>query len=218
MNLAGIIARVQTQFGDSSGALITSDEIKRWANDAQREIARKTECVKRHYETSAVQGDGSYTLPPGFLRDVRATFNGRKITRVTLEELDKYEGNRDADPPTGEPSRFYVWGDFVYLYPAPESPGSGNFDMFYIKLPEDMTALDQEPEVPEQYHEDIVRFCLARAKEVDEEDQKAESLMAEFEARMSQSRDEEFNRRADSYPSVRTLPGDDGFYDPRMGW
>lgn len=212
MNLGDIKRRVKRQFGDEAGAQITDADITDWANDAQIDITRKTECLQEHVETDSVAADASYDVPTDFLRLRLVEYNGKKLDRVELEErnqLNKYATNSS---PTGEPQIYYVWGRKIWLYPAPESSGTGVLDIFYVKHPAEMSGDSDIPEIPTQYHEDIVRYCLARAKELDEEDEKAESTMQDYEYRVLLSKDEEQNPESDSYPAVRALPGDEGMY------
>jgi hypothetical protein len=208
VNLGQIILSVQRQFGDTSGAQITVTDITRWANDAQIDIVRRTECLQIHAETNAIAADGSYYLPDDYVRLRRVTFDGVKLERVELEELDGIAGSREAGETTGSPGYFYVWGTRLWLYPAPASSGSGNLDIFYVKRPDTLENNSDIPEIPTHMHEDIVRFCLGRAKELDEEDGKAQEIMADYEARISLSRDETQNPEIDSYPSVRDIDGD----------
>lgn len=219
MNLGEIINRVQRQFGDEAEAQITRADITNWANDAQLDIVRKTECLQFHFETDSIANDGSYTFPIPFVRLRRVTFNGIKLKRIELEELDKIAGDREAQPKVGTPDRYYVWGNRLFLYPLPSKDGEGNLEIYCVKRPEALSGDQSIPEIPEHMHEDIVRYALARAKELDQEDDRSDMIMSEYEARVALSRDETQNPEIDSYPSVRNLDGDLGYGDyPLGGW
>lgn len=212
MNLAEIKTAVKRQFGDESGAQITEADITRWANDAVRDIVRKVELTNQHQETAAVGGDGSYELPSNFMYIARVTYNNRLIREKKMQDLDLESNNIDGTS-SGEPVSYYIWNSTLYLYPAPASSGTGNLDIWYVSQPTTLADDNAIPEIPAYMHEDIVRYCLARAKELDEDWQAAQMLDSDYEARIMQARYEKSAQPTDSYPSVRILPGDDGgFY------
>lgn len=209
MNLAEIKTSVKRQFGDESGAQITEADITRWANDAIRDIVRKVEITNQHRETAAVAEDGSYELPDNFMYIARVTFDNRLINERKLQDLDL--DSRAVDTAgSGTPESYYIWNNTLYLYPAPSRGGSGNLDIWYVSQPAALTSDTDVPEIPTYMHEDIVRYCLARAKELDEDWAASQIFDADYEARVMQARYEKSAQPTDSYPSVRTLPGDDG--------
>lgn len=212
MNLGEIIVRVQRQFGDESEAQITRADIIRWANDAQLDIIRKTEALQSHVETNSVKDDGSYTLPEDYIRLRRVTYDDKILSRTTLEEIDQINPTRDSGYPVGTPTHFYTWADRLWLYPPPGKNGQGNLDIYYLRRPKTLENDSDTPELPVHLHEDIVRYCFARAKELDEEDEKAQEVMADYEMRLLQSRNDIQGDQLDSYPSIRVLPGDDGVW------
>jgi len=212
MNLGEIKTAVKRQFGDESGAQITESDITRWANDAIRDIVRKVEITNQHRETSVISGDGGYELPDNFMYIARVTYNNRLIRERKMRDLDLDSPNID-DVGNGEPGHYYIWSNTLYLHPAPAVGGSGNLDIWYVSQPAALVDDAQVPEIPTYMHEDIVRYCLARAKELDEDYQGSAIFDADYEARIMQARYEQSAQPTDSYPSVRTLPGDDGgFY------
>lgn len=209
MNRGQMISRVQNAFGDTSEAQITRLEIIDWLNEGQLDVARKTEALKQHAETNALSSTGSYDLPVDFIKIDRVSFDGKKLQRTTLQELDHYNADRDTSNPTGIPNQFYTYGRTITVYPAPPVAGSGNLDIWYIKAPPNLDDDTDESELPVFLHDDIWRFALARAKEKDEEFDQSASIMADYELRLLQSRDDVQHQGNDSYPAVRPLVGDD---------
>lgn len=216
MNLQDIITRTQRSFGDDSGAQITVADITRWANDAQLDIVRKTECLESHRETNAIASDGSYTLPPDLMFLKRVTFNGTRLQQTSTQALDGQTSGLDLAS-SATPTQFYLWGNVLKLFPSPSVGGSGNLDIFYIKTPVTLVGVNDTPEIPIRMHEDIVRYCLARANELDEDTASAQRMMADYDARMAQSLFEQKSQAVDTYPSIRLTPGDDERYGV-TGW
>lgn len=210
MTLGEIVLAVQRMFGDTSGVQITPEDVKRWANQGQIDIARKVECIQEHIVTDAVQGDGGYPLPEDFLQAKRVLFQDSLISPSTLEKTDAAFPNRDVEPVAqGTPTTYFVWDNVLYLYPTPSASGSGYLEVFYIRLPKKMEGDDDTPEIPLTLHEDIIKYCLMQAKMLDEDSGEAARLRVEYIDRMTESRDEAWNKYANSYPSVRLLPGDE---------
>jgi hypothetical protein len=209
MNLGDIITRVQRQFGDESEVQITKDDIKRWVNDGQVDITRRTECLQAHSESSAVALDGTYKLPTDFLLMKRVTYDSKPVWPITPELADKFYPNRDLGESTGIPNKYWVWAGVLHLYPPPAVAGTANLDIWYVRTPATLANDGDVPEIPYHMHEDIVRYAFARAKELDEDDAKAASVMSEYEARLIQGRYETNNPQGDSYAAVRLLPGDE---------
>lgn len=208
MNTGDIVTRVQRQFGDESGAQITRADIVRWANDGQIDIVRQTEVLQEHRETNVLTEEGSYALPENFMLMSRVTFDNNVLVERKLRDLDL--GNRAIDTvSSGTPTAYYQWGRNIYLYPKPSVGGSGNLDIWYVKLPDTLIDDLDTPEIPTHMHEDLVRYCIARARELDSDYEAAQIAGAEYEGRIAQIRHELTTQPVDSYPAVRALPGDD---------
>lgn len=209
MNLGDIRTRVQRQFGDTSGAQILEADIDRWANDAQVDIVRRTEALQEKTQVNTVAGQETYPVPANFLLVKRVTHDGLLLMRTTLDELDALAGNRQEAAFTGVPKRYFVWDNEIGLYPLPEASGVSNLDIWYIRTPATLAAPADIPEIPVFQHEDIVTFCLIRAKQLNEDFDQAAKYEQEYERRLGNAMYESMWPHADEYPAVRSLPGDD---------
>lgn len=210
MNLGQIIMAVQRQFGDESGAQITRSDIIRWANDGQVDITRKTEILQVHSETDTIKDDGSYDLPFDHIRLRRISYRGDRLDRIELEELDELVPQQEKQA-ASHPKYYYVWGRKIWLYPKPSRNGEGKLDAYYVKMPDELKVDQDVPEIPVHMHEDIIRYCLARSKELNEDDSKAQEVMFDYENRIALSKDEAQNPEVASYPSVRDIEADFGY-------
>lgn len=210
MNLGAIISRVQRLFGDTSQAQILVSDITAWANDAQVDIVRKTEELQSTFFISTTAAVASYSLPTDFIRMKRVTFNGIKLEPTTLEELDKISPDRDSNPTYQDtPLYWYDWAKTINIYPAPATTGLA-LVLWYIRTPVVLVNTTDTPEINPDRHEDIVRYCMARAQELDENYGEASNLMREYQDRIAYSKDEANFERDDSYPAIRAVQGDDG--------
>lgn len=207
MNLGQIVTRTQRQAGDTSGALFTRDDIVSWANEGQLIIVRKTECLTKHKQTNVAVGDGSYELPPDFLFMKRVTLDDVRLTETTLDDLDLQSSSIDT---TGNstPSFWYQSDNILFLFPKPASTGVGNLDIYYVRQPNELVNDADIPEIPIWMHKEIVQYCKAQAKELDDDLQGHTQAQATFDSNIAEVQHELHAQPVDSYPAVRSLPGD----------
>lgn len=211
MDLGGIKRRAKNGFGDNTGAQLTDEMIVDWANDACVDIARKTECLSVVL-TEAIDIGDPIELPPNFVREFRVAVgsgvSSKVLKKTSIEALNK---NHDDLTSVGISDFYYITGSFLQFYPGISVNATATSVYAYVTPTAPLEDNADVPEIPEIYHEDIVRYVIARAKEMDEEDTKAAALMGEYEGRIAQSKFDE-SETADTYPSIRVLPGDYGNY------
>lgn len=208
MDLSELRTRVQNQLGDTSEAQFNLATIDRWLNDAQVDVVRRTEVLQGSTVLTSTANTKDYALPTDLLSIRRVEYGGAKLQGTTLDELDKSAPNRAVSYPSDTPSSFYFWNRRLYLYPAPSTGGS-NIEVFYIRLPLLLAIGTDIPEVPVSFHEDLVRYAVARGKELDEETEDATRIYQDYENRLAVSQAESTSPHSDSYSAVRTLAGDD---------
>lgn len=204
-----IVNAVQRQFGDESGAQITQSDIIRWINSGQRDINRKIHVLQDHRETSITAELNSYDLPSNYLSMVRVTFDNRKLDLIRLEDLDLRTTEIDSSP-SGTPISYYLWDRKLYLYPPPNASGSSNLDIWYARLPVDVETLADTPDLPEEMHEDLIRYCMIQARELDSDLEGKQQAQSDYSESLEQAKHETTESPLDSYPAVRCLPGDMG--------
>lgn len=209
MLLSEMIEKVQSIFGDTSEAQITSAEITDWLNEGQRNLARETGYIAQHSETSVIEGQRAYDLPGDTVIVERVELDRKRMPQTTLQELDKdddYSSDR-----LGDPDRFFTWGNLIYLYPTPSSAGTGNLDIWYKKMPDKLTSPEQVSELPEQMHDTLVRYALARAKEKDEEFGDAQAIMQGVDSETDRHFYETATQVESTYPVIQPAADDEGF-------
>lgn len=210
MNVGELVTAVQRQFGDDSGIQITRTDILRWLNQGGIDLVRKTGCVQDHKQTDSVANDGSYTLPPDFISVRRVTYADIVLQPTTLDVADQDWTTRDLAPqPGGTPQFFHIWNNVIYLYPVPSTAQTGALDVFYIRTPTILVGDLDVPEIPAKFHEALVRFAVARAKELNDEYDLAKYIMQDYENMVMDIKDEVNRPMSRSYNAVRLLPGDD---------
>lgn len=218
MNLSDIIQRVQDEFGDSAEIQVTKPMIARWATDAQKDIARRVRCLGATEQLSSVDGQVSYApaFVGGLVEVYRVTYAGIPLTRVSAEYFDINFPQWETTTPfeATQPSYYAMRGNALLIYPAPNAALSNGIKIGYFKLSGTLTSGSAETlEVPELFHEDIVRYCMARAKALDDDLPAFQLNMADYKSRQDENY-QDFNvSETGAYPSVVSLPSDYDYGD-----
>jgi hypothetical protein len=146
-------------------------------NEAQRLFCLLTLCLESTANI-AVGANAWYSLQtalPNLIVPLRiriAGAGGTKLEAKRLEELDAIDPNWQVA--TGQPRRYACLGpDLLAVTPQPGASGLA-LSATYARGPADLAGA-ATPEIPPEYHEDLVAFAIwrLRSKEGGEEFQKA---------------------------------------------
>lgn len=204
MNVTTILRLVQRRFGDSGQIFITETDVIDWINDAQFEIARETKCLSTLVSPAASALNTGYALPTALLKIERVTYDSRPIPYVDLEELD----SRLLDVTVVDtPECYYILNEKIYLYPNASATDSKIVNIYYARIPASIVVNTDALTIPEQFHRDVVTFCLIRSHERNENFKAVETLTAEFQNNLSK-RLEDTNLPDDTYLVIRDDPRD----------
>jgi hypothetical protein len=202
-----ILKDVQAIFGDKNEVQIEIQDLLRWVNDGQLQVAKDTGCIQRTQTISVLAGDFDHPLNQDFLKYVRVTWDGLPMLRSTSAELDEVFGDTSTVPIlNGIPTRFYHRNKTLFLYPSPERDGT--LEILYTARPVDVVSTSQPLEIPGEMHPLLKNYLLSRAYELDENFAQASAKEAKFEKQVNEAKANEKNPHEDSYAAVRTLEDD----------
>lgn len=203
LTVQAILTRVQRAFGDSAGVQIDQTDIIRWINDAQREIVMKNQLLQAIGTTAVVAGQTGYSLPADLLTLRSIKVDGNKLRPLTLSEAETAIPDFDstANYPSGTPTHFWIWANSFTVYPAPTSVNL-QFKIYYTRQPADIANLVDTPELPVQYHNRIVEYCLQQAYELDENWAASQAKAQQFDQGVNQLKDNIDWAERDFYPSI----------------
>lgn len=203
MLVSDITRKVQRLFGDSSSEIIiVQADIYDWVNEAQLLITRKTHCLTN--TNNAAASTYPATLPADWIITKRVTYDTPELPLhlADIEDLDAYS----IDPTYADaPQFYYFFNGKLNLYPNPG--GTKIVHHYYVKTPTNVTAPGDTPSLPISFHEDLVRFCLMRAHERNENSKGMENSTAIFQS-TDGLRQEEATVADDDYYVVRDDPGE----------
>lgn len=206
MLVSEIATRVKRQFGDEAGAQITDADIIRWVNDAQRDIAVSNNLLQVVASAPTVAGTSEYTLPVDVLT-IRNVYSGTTRLRAVSFE-DAVEQHLEESTATGEPQQYWIFANKFNLYPTPSAAGTIKF--YYTKQPTEITATSQTPELPQQYHNRIVEYCLAQAYELDDNQESYRQKIQQFQDNVDRLKDNAEWAPQNVYPSITVSAADYG--------
>lgn len=209
MILSDVQTRVQRQFGDTAGAVITLDDIARWATDAQLDIVRRTKLNEGVFTFASIANTNAYPVS-NLLEVRRVTYDGQLLKMISAPELDlRYPNRGTTGYGSGTPSYWRFTDSGVELFPTP-GDNLGTVSVTHTKRPAPVVNPSDAFEIPQQYHEDIVRRVLQRAYELDGQWTAADRMGADYKSRTEEASHDKAASGGDSYPAIRVLPGDYG--------
>lgn len=170
MNGHDVINRVIRQFGDESGVQITTIDIIRWINDAQKEIAYQNDLLQAVGTMSSVLGTSEYTFPTDMLSMRSMYYKNKKLRFMSRQEFDEYIISTDPDmTQNGDPLVYTRWANQFILYPVPQTAETNGIRLYYTRRPVDVLSGDSAIDLPLEYHNRVVEYCLQQAYETDED-------------------------------------------------
>lgn len=200
-----IVRKTQRLFGDSTSEVILDDvDIWDWINEAQLKIVRETHCCTKTVTANASTYPAA--LPADWIITKRLTYNGLPLTNVDIDDLDAL-GVNPADP-VDSPSYYYVVAKQIRLYPNKGVSDSISVVHDYVSLPTTIVASSTPLDVPVSFHEDVVRFCVMRSHERNE-NYKAQEISQGLFNENAGLRKEEATLQDDDYFIIRDDPGED---------
>ena len=149
MNFKESLTTVRSEIDErgSDGFFLDAD-IKRWLNEAQRDIAKKTLFLQETF-TDTVTGT-EITLPTDFI----------KLHKFTIGDNELEHINRNPD------QGYAKWnGKLMFNF----SIDNANIKLYYYRYPTEMTTDLDESEVPLEYQDLLNKYAKHEAKLADED-------------------------------------------------
>lgn len=197
-----ISRRVSRLFGDTDKIFVVDADYIDFINDAQRYIARATECL-----TTVVTPAAStfpWSFPADFIKIKRLVYGQVPMNYIDIEDLDAKSVNL-TDRAT--PQFFYVDQRKINLFPLQPSADTTVVTVEYANIPATISALANTITIPDIYLEEIVNFVLAKTHSRNENYRAEEAAIQQVNAGMARDMDNTF-QPDDTYPIVRDDPID----------
>lgn len=207
MIVQDVVTRVQRQFGDEASVQVTADDVIRWINDAQKEIAVQNDLMQATATLPTIVGTNEYNFPTDMLGLNKLFYNNSRIKYLSRQEYDEYVNPSDPNEvSSGDPSIYTRWGSKFHVYPNPGTVGT--FKLLYTQRPPEVVAVGDSLSLSLEYHPRIVEFCLRQAYEMDEDWDAAAAKATQFDSGLSILKENEYSKDKEHYPTITILAED----------
>lgn len=214
MLVSEIATRVKRTFGDENGAQISSADIYRWINDAMRDIAINNNVLQVSATLATTANTPSLSIPAGILKMHSVRWLGIPLQGLSVQEADELiagPGYSAAQGyPVGTPTHYWLFAGKINLYPAPVADGTTDLVLYYTKVPTEVAADGDTPELPVQYHNRLVEYCVAMAQEIDGNLEAYQMKMSQFSSNVNDLKSVDDWRTQEFYPSITPSVADTG--------
>ncbi len=192
--VGNVQSQVKRVFGDESGVQLTNDDITRWINEAQVDIAKQNQILQTTATMAVTGGTATYSLTSVTPRiDTLASLllDGRRVGNIPISQAE--ESISLADPEgteEGAPQFWYAWGGDITFWPNPNK----NYTMT-IRYNAQTASVTSSPgdvlSVPDECFTDICNYVLMRAYEMDENAEMMAVKQAEYSTSVAERGEQE---------------------------
>lgn len=210
MIVSEIAIRVKRTFGDTANIQIDDTDIIRWVNDAMHDISLNNQLFQTSAVAATIAGTQEYSMPVDILTMRSVRYQGAKLRALSTNEAEQYIVGEVALAVTGTPINFWIWANKISLYPVPDTSDANGLTLFYTRQPTSVVLVSDQPELPLQYHNAIVQYCLQQAYELDENIPMAQAKSNQYSEGVKVLKDNVDWMERDFYPSITST--DEGIY------
>jgi hypothetical protein len=209
VNVGDILTRAKTQFGDESGVQIQDEDIIRWINDGQRNIASANELNQAKATTSSVASQQEYVLPSDVMSLHSIWYEGLMLQNMSLAAAEEHVAKiGQTDYNVGTPVAWWTWANSLFLYPTPTSAVTNGITLLYTKYPVDVLTSSDALSVPLTYHNALLEYVLSQAYELDEDWQASQLKANQFQSSLNNLKVDQDWVAQVTYPTI-TVGQDD---------
>jgi hypothetical protein len=202
-----VYQQVKRVFGDESGVQLTNDDIARWINEAQVDIASQNQVLQATATMNVIGGTATYSLAsvtPRIDSIASILLDGRRVGNIPISQAE--ESISLADPEateTGAPQFWYEWAGDITFWPVPNK----NYNMLirYTAQPTNVsTSTTDVLSVPDECFTDVCNYVLMRAYEMDENPEMMAAKQAEYSASVAERGETERQAATMTYETAIT--------------
>jgi hypothetical protein len=200
--------QVKRVFGDESGVQLTNDDVARWINEAQTDIATQNQVLQATATMNTVANQATYSLAavsPKIDSIASILLNGRRIGNIPISQAE--ESISLADPEgleIGAPQFWYEWAGEITFWPKP-----GQVYSMLIRYTAEPTAVTTTTtdllSVPDECFSDVCNYVLMRAYEMDENAEMMAVKQAEYSTSVAERGETERQAATMTYETTITF-------------
>lgn len=171
MTPAQALTLVRSQLNETAANFWTDAEIYAYMWEAENQLAQEcgyTQAVTTH---TTVTDQSAYTAPDDCLKIARVTFDGKKLKKVTAEDIDRLDGTTVGSTiQSGKPTVYKEWGQNITLYKTPDDTyGAEPLYFEFYKAPAVISGATDFTISNVAAQQLIPEYCLWRCKSKDKD-------------------------------------------------
>lgn len=217
MILSDVKIRVKRTFGDESAVQVTDDDITRWANDAQRYIVlNNDDILQKSAVLSSVVGQQDYALPTDLLNLISVHYrvqDALSYFHMTYHSFAQFDSAIDGWDGlvygSGQPSIYTVFENVLKIFPVPAIDSVDGIKYYYNRKPTDLVSDSDSIDLPIEYHNAVVAYCMSQAYELDENYEASGAKYNQVDRDLATGRKRDKRAAQEKYQTITTLPEDE---------
>jgi len=199
LNVSDIQERARARYNATNDKFFSDQFLRECIFDAESQLAKEGYVIENSLVTDSIANIREYAYPDNTLAFKEVRYNYKKITKVAL----RFDPKTSTTEPTGTPRTYAVWDNVIVLYDTPDEDGK-RIQIKVYSYPQDIETNTSSLEVPQEYREDLIHFCLAQMAMKDQNTALYDRYIDRWDKKVLQvKRDRKKRLRADSPARVK---------------
>jgi len=156
LTVSNIMERARERYNATGDEFFTDQMLRALIFSAQEELSKEGWVIETTYTTTSTSGTRELSYPSNTLAIKEIRYDYEKIRKVPLRNDPKTSSTN----PEGEPREYAIWNDIIILYPTPDTTGD-TIQIRVYSYPSDITSNVSPLEVPQEYRDDLINYCIA---------------------------------------------------------
>lgn len=201
-----VLQYVKRVFGDEAGVQLSNQDIVRWLNEAQRDLAIENAALQSVATTPLIVDQATYSLSgiTPRINDVASLLiDGRRIGNIPVSQAEESISLTDPEGyEVGAPQFWYEWADQIIFWPKPSQPGT--ITIRYTAEPADLSTGNPAAflSLDDEYFPDIINYVLKQAYEMDENPEMMQAKATEYTQRVAERGEKGTNAQNMTYDTI----------------
>lgn len=201
---------VKRSFGDEAAVQISDEDILRWVNAAQRELAYRNDILRGTAKTALQDGVLSYDISGLSISKIHSLYvKNRPVEHRSFQHAEEYILGQDPERvQRGQPRIWYKWGNTISFWPVPDEDVDEGILIHYIAAPKEIETTTGILEIPDEYFNRVVEYVMSQAYELDEDAQTSSLKLQQFTEGLSRMAGNHDTPQDQYYPTITVLEED----------
>ena len=197
-----VMARARLRLNEQDSTTFHGDEdFVLYADEAQKYVAKTSECLQQKSTTLTVADQADYAVPDDFIVMKRLLVEGKRARPINFEQIDD-EGLEESNITSSGKYFYYIFADELTIVPTPSAVDLP-IKLYYVRIPATLTLLTSSLEIPEYLEDSLVAYMTYCAWLKDIEYELADYNLAECNAKIALNKRQVYERDADSQSAIK---------------